>query len=152
MKAGDHFFDLLTGDAYNPADPALIDAQFTITAPDGTIYKVHAANGITEQQFTDGKKFILSDSGITAVGTGESIQFVWNSALSTAERSGKRSPRLLHCRRHERHRTHRQRWLLRQLHAEDRLLMLQKFPGLFCVDELSTEGSEVIVFGRYRSE
>ena len=26
-KAGDHFFDLLTGDAYNPADPTLTDAQ-----------------------------------------------------------------------------------------------------------------------------
>ena len=57
-KAGDHFFDLLTGDASNPADPALTDAQFRITALDGTIYKVRAANGIIEQQFTDGKKFI----------------------------------------------------------------------------------------------
>ena len=82
-KAGDHFFDLLTGDASNPADPALTDAQFRLTAPDGTIYKVHAANGITEQQFTDGKKFILSDSGITAVGTGETIQFIWNSSPLT---------------------------------------------------------------------
>ena len=30
--------------------------------------------------------------------------------------------------------------------------MLRKFPGLFCVDELPTERSEVIVLGRYRSE
>ena len=86
-KAGDHFFDFQTGEAYNPTNPALAEAQFTLTAPDGTIYKVHAANGITEQQFTDGKKFILSDSGITAVGTGEAIQFIWSSSFDASSPS-----------------------------------------------------------------
>lgn len=43
----------------------------------------NAVNGITEEQFTDGKKFVLSDSGITAVGTGETIQFVWTASPFT---------------------------------------------------------------------
>jgi YD repeat-containing protein len=80
-KAGDRFFDFQTGEAYNPTNPILADAQFKLTATDGTIYKIHAVNGITEQQFTDGKKFILSDSGITAL-NGESVQFSWTT-LST---------------------------------------------------------------------
>jgi hypothetical protein len=86
-KAGDRFFDFQTGEAYNPTNPILTDAQFTLTAPDGTIYKIHAVNGITEQQFTNGKTFILSDSGFTAVGTGETVQFIWDASRFTNDAS-----------------------------------------------------------------
>ncbi|MDH5639643.1 MAG: putative Ig domain-containing protein, partial [Nitrospira sp.] len=97
IKAGEHFYDFLTGEAYNPvvglsglsgssgADVSALSPQHSalvLTGPNGTQYKLTAQGQIGEEIRPDGKKFIWSDSGLTAVSTGETVQFTW-TALST---------------------------------------------------------------------
>jgi YD repeat-containing protein len=59
----------------------------TLTGPDGTQYRLTSHGKIGEEIRPDGKTFILSDSGITAVGTGETVQFVWGSSPLTPDAS-----------------------------------------------------------------
>ena len=53
--------------------------MLTLTGPDGTQYKLTSQGKVGEEIRPDGKKFILSDSGITAL-NGESVQFTWTSS------------------------------------------------------------------------
>ena len=77
-------FDFQTGEAYNPTNPSLVTGHsslvLTQTGPDGTQYKLTSQGQVGEEIRPDGKKFILSDSGITAVGTGEAITFSYVSS------------------------------------------------------------------------
>ena len=86
-KAGDRFFDFQTGEAYNPTNPSLVTGHsslvLTLTGPDGTQYKLTSQGQVGEEIRPDGKKFILSDSGITAL-NGESVQFIWESSPFTS--------------------------------------------------------------------
>ena len=53
--------------------------MLTLTGPDGTQYKLTSQGKVGEEIRPDGKKFILSDSGISAL-NGESVQFSWTSS------------------------------------------------------------------------
>ncbi|MGB6300739.1 MAG: putative Ig domain-containing protein, partial [Rivularia sp. (in: cyanobacteria)] len=72
--AGNRFYELNTGFAYNPASGDFSGAEFTLTAADGTQYLIDSKKGITEQ-IADGISLVYSDSGITS-STGEMVQFV----------------------------------------------------------------------------
>jgi hypothetical protein len=65
QRGADRFYDLLTGDAYNPAAYLSERAQYSLVAPDGTRYEISAARGITGIVFADGVRLAVSDSGIT---------------------------------------------------------------------------------------
>ena len=72
--AGNRFYELNTGFAYNPASGDFSGADFTLTAADGTQYLIDSKKGITEQ-IANGISLVYSDSGITS-STGETVQFV----------------------------------------------------------------------------
>ncbi|MEM6402893.1 MAG: putative Ig domain-containing protein, partial [Cyanobacteria bacterium P01_D01_bin.116] len=75
--AGNRFYEINTGFAYNPASGDFAGAEFTLTAADGTQYLIDSDKGITEQVAPNGISFVYSDSGITS-STGETLQFVNN--------------------------------------------------------------------------
>jgi YD repeat-containing protein len=75
IQAGDRFYDLKTGLAYNPAADLYAGPEYTLTAPDGTAYDLSTARGVQEIIRPDGTSLYLGDSGITT-STGESLQFV----------------------------------------------------------------------------
>ncbi|MDH5669840.1 MAG: Ig-like domain-containing protein, partial [Nitrospira sp.] len=86
-KAGEHFYDFLTGEAYNPVvglsgfsgSSGADGSALTLTAPDGTQYRITAQGKIGEEIRPDGARFLWSDSGLTAVSTGETVQFTWTA-------------------------------------------------------------------------
>ncbi|MBV6627231.1 MAG: hypothetical protein KI793_30550 [Rivularia sp. (in: Bacteria)] len=73
--AGNRFYELNTGYAYNPASGDFDGAEFTLTDAEGTQYLIDSKKGITEQIAANGISLIYSDSGITS-STGETVQFV----------------------------------------------------------------------------
>ena len=75
IQAGNRYYDLKTGLAYNPAGDLYPGPEYTLTAPDGTVYDLSTARGVQEMIRPDGTRLYFGDSGITA-STGESIQFV----------------------------------------------------------------------------
>jgi len=75
ILAGSKLYDLRTARPYNPASGAFGDHDFTLTAPDGTIYHLNADRGVEEQIAPDGTHFVYSDSGIVGP-SGQMIQFV----------------------------------------------------------------------------
>ncbi len=75
IQAGNRYYDLKTGLAYNPAADLYAGPEYVLTAPDGTAYDLSTAQGVQEMIRPDGTRLYFSDSGITA-STGESIQFV----------------------------------------------------------------------------
>src|SRR6266568_2814169 len=78
QRVGDRFFDLVTGQPYNPQSLQGDTAQFTLTAPDGTAYGVNFGTGTKSIRFADGARWIVSDAGITA-SNGETASFVTDS-------------------------------------------------------------------------
>src|SRR5439155_683480 len=76
---GDRFYDLKTGRPYHPASGLFSGPEFTLTAPDGTVYQLRTAGGVEEQITPNGTRLLFSDSGI-ASSTGESILFVHDAA------------------------------------------------------------------------
>lgn len=65
QRGADRFYDLATGMPYNPAAFGAESAQYELIAPDGTVYEIAAASGITGIVFSDGVRLAVSDSGIT---------------------------------------------------------------------------------------
>src|SRR5262249_57241624 len=74
-EAGARYNDRKTGLAYTPAAGLDPGPEYTLTAPDGTVYHLNTARGVQELIRPNGTSLVFSDSGITA-STGESIQFV----------------------------------------------------------------------------
>lgn len=65
QRGADRFYDLQTGEAYNPAAFGAESAQYVLVGPDGTRYEIAAERGITGIVFGDGVRLAVSDSGIT---------------------------------------------------------------------------------------
>jgi RHS repeat-associated protein len=74
-KAGNRYYDLATGQPYNPGNPFFSGPSYTLTAPDGTRYQLDARGDITGQVTPTGAQLYISNSGITA-SNGQTIQFL----------------------------------------------------------------------------
>jgi YD repeat-containing protein len=78
-RGRDGYYDFTSARPYNPASGQLEGPQYTLTAPDGSVYHLSTAQGIEEHILPSGVRFYYSDSGITS-STGESIQFTSDAA------------------------------------------------------------------------
>ena len=65
-KAGNRYYDLATGEPYNPASPFFKGPSYTLTGPDGTHYQLDAQGNITGEITPSGAQLYISNSGITA--------------------------------------------------------------------------------------
>jgi len=79
VQAGDRYYDLKTGLAYNPAADLYFGPEYTLTAPDGTIYHLSMASGVEDLVRPNGTRLVFGGSGITA-STGESVEFVHDAS------------------------------------------------------------------------
>src|SRR5262249_14402934 len=77
--AGNRLYDLMTGMAYNPGNPVLPGPAYTLTAPDGTAYRLDCQGVVTEQISPGGAHLYYSDSGIVSA-NGAALSFVRDSA------------------------------------------------------------------------
>jgi RHS repeat-associated protein len=75
IRAGEKFYDMLTGVPYHPDRGIWQGANYTLTAPSGAKYEYNAIGEIISQISASGKKATYSDSGILAA-TGEAISWV----------------------------------------------------------------------------
>ncbi len=76
---GNRLYDLSSGRAYHPASPLFHGAEYTLTAPDGTVYHLSGARGVEEEILPNGNRLTFSDSGIVS-STGETLTFVHDAA------------------------------------------------------------------------
>jgi Putative Ig domain/Bacterial Ig domain/Dockerin type I domain/RHS Repeat/Bacterial Ig-like domain (group 2) len=74
-RVGDKFYDLQTGQPYNPAGFNPSAPQYTLVGPDGTSYEINAASGVTAIDYTDGVRLTVADSGVYAP-NGDAITLV----------------------------------------------------------------------------
>ena len=72
IKAGGDYYDLATGQPYNPADPFFSGPSYTLTAPDGTQYQLDAQGNTVGEVTPSGVQLDISDSGITSSKAGRS--------------------------------------------------------------------------------
>ena len=77
-KAGSSYYDLVTGQPYNPGNPFFNGPSYTLTAPDHTQYQLDAQGNVIGEISPSGAQLYESDSGITAA-NGQAIQFLRNS-------------------------------------------------------------------------
>ena len=77
-KAGNSYYDLPTGQPYNPGNPFFSGPSYTLVAPDHTQYQLDANGNIIGEITPSGAQLYISDSGITAA-NGQTIQFLRNS-------------------------------------------------------------------------
>ncbi len=77
-KAGNSYYDLSTGQPYNPGNPFFSGPSYTLVAPDHTQYQLDENGNIIGEITPSGAQLHISDSRITAKG-GETIQFLRNS-------------------------------------------------------------------------
>jgi len=92
VKAGSHFYAIKTGQPYHPANPLFDGFDYTLTAPDGTRYRIETDWGIVEQVTPNGGRLSISDAGIVAR-NGEGIWFIRDpqgSILSATAPDGSR--------------------------------------------------------------
>src|SRR5207244_2953902 len=73
------FYELATARPYNPASRQFDGPEYTLTAPDGTIYHLSTAGGVEEQILPGGGRLYFSANSITS-STGEVVQFVRNAS------------------------------------------------------------------------
>ena len=76
-KAGSSYYDLTTGQPYNPGNPFFSGPSYTLVAPDHTQYQLDANGNLTGEITPSGAQLYISDSGITAA-NGQTIQFLRN--------------------------------------------------------------------------
>ena len=74
-KSGSRYYDLATGQPYNPGNPFFSGPSYTLTAPDGTQYQLNAQGNLVGEVTPTGAQLDISDSGITAA-NGQTIQFL----------------------------------------------------------------------------
>ncbi|MHB8166023.1 MAG: dockerin type I domain-containing protein, partial [Sulfuricella sp.] len=72
-RQGRHLYDQASGLPWVPA-------AYTLTAADGTRYNLDAHGKITAITFSDGAQWLISDAGIVAVGSGERVAILRDSA------------------------------------------------------------------------
>src|SRR5262249_43382550 len=70
-------------------------ADYTLTAPDGTVYHLSAARGVVEQITPAGVDLFFSDSGITSP-TGDTVTFVHDAAGRLTAITGPDGSRILY--------------------------------------------------------
>ena len=73
-KTGDRFYDLKTGNPYNPASGFSGQLEYQLTAADGTVYELSTAKGLLAQVTADGVRLTYSDGGIIS-DSGEAVIF-----------------------------------------------------------------------------
>src|SRR5262249_41301387 len=73
--AVDRLYDLETARPYNPASGDFGREQFTLTAPDGTLYVLNARDGVQEEVLPGGTRLHISDAGIVS-SAGDQLIFV----------------------------------------------------------------------------
>jgi YD repeat-containing protein len=73
-KAGDRFYELKTGNPYNPASGLLGAVAYQLTAPDGTVYEYSKTDGLLAQITPEGRRLTFSDGGIIS-DSGEVVLF-----------------------------------------------------------------------------
>jgi YD repeat-containing protein len=78
-QGGNRFYDLQTGQPYNPASGEFAGPEYRLTGPDGVVYELSTARGVEVEVRTDGTRIHYSDAGITT-STGESVQFLHDEA------------------------------------------------------------------------
>ncbi|MBM3506116.1 MAG: hypothetical protein FJX65_20000, partial [Alphaproteobacteria bacterium] len=69
------FYDLAAARPYNPASGRFDGPEYTLTAPDGTVYHLSAEDGVVEQRLTNGNRLYFTDNTLIS-STGEAVQFV----------------------------------------------------------------------------
>ena len=74
-KAGSRYYDLTTGQPYNPANPFFNGPSYTLNAPDGTVYQLDAQGNAVGEITSGGARLAITDSGITAA-NGDTIRFL----------------------------------------------------------------------------
>ncbi len=77
-KAGNSYYDLTTGQPYDPGNPFFNGPSYTLTGTDHTQYQLDAQGNIIGEITPLGAQLYISDSGITAA-NGDSIQFLRNT-------------------------------------------------------------------------
>ncbi len=85
-RGRDGFYDLKTARPYHPASGLFGEWDYSLTATDGTTYRVDSTHGIEETVLPNGNHLYWSDSGVVS-STGESVRFVHDDAhrLTTIE-------------------------------------------------------------------
>ncbi len=78
------FYDAQTGQAYDPASGQFDGPEYTLSAPDGTVYQLSAAKGVEQQVLPGGGRLIFTDDGITS-STGEAVHFVRDASGRVSE-------------------------------------------------------------------
>src|SRR5262249_35644706 len=73
--AVDRLYDLRTAQPYNPASGAFGTREYTLTAPDGTLYYLSTLRGVEEEVLPGGTQLIFSDTGIVS-SSGDAVSFV----------------------------------------------------------------------------
>ena len=73
--SGSRYYDLATGQPYNPGNLFFGGPNYTLTAPDGTRYQLDANGEIIGEVTPNGSLFFISASGITSA-NGQTIQFL----------------------------------------------------------------------------
>ncbi len=66
IRAGNRLYDLDSSRPYNPTSSEFGEAPFVLTAPDGTVYRIGASQGVREIVYSDGVRLAVTDSGIFA--------------------------------------------------------------------------------------
>ncbi|HND56370.1 MAG TPA: hypothetical protein PLV92_28325, partial [Pirellulaceae bacterium] len=78
-RGRDGFYELATARPYNPASGEFEGPQYTLTGPDGSVYRMSVARGVEELRRADGARFYFSDGGITGA-DGDAVSFVRDEA------------------------------------------------------------------------
>ncbi len=79
QKSGARYFDAVSGLPYNPLAGNYEGFDYSLTAPDGTRYRIDATQGIKQIEQPGGARLFVSDNGITA-DSGATLQFVRDAA------------------------------------------------------------------------
>ncbi len=74
-RGGNGFYDAQSAIPYNPASGLFAGAQYTLTAPDGTVYQIDAARGVQKETLPGGEQLYYSGSGISS-SSGGAIRFI----------------------------------------------------------------------------
>ncbi len=74
-QSAGRFYDLATGQPYNPGNPFFSGPSYTLTGPDGTQYQLDAQGNLVGEITPNGSVFYISASSITAA-NGQAIQFL----------------------------------------------------------------------------
>nr|MCU0873508.1 tandem-95 repeat protein [Pirellulaceae bacterium] len=84
IKAGGHYYELAAGRAYHPASRFADEADYILTAPDGTEYLIDSRHGVFRQRLPSGMRVYYGDSGIVG-DDGSGVRFVNDAGNRVSE-------------------------------------------------------------------